>query len=61
MVVPHAVPSGANSGANASPAYLADTAVQLRRLEAIVDAGTMLELDWRGLTRLVVSIRGYKI
>ena len=35
---------------------LADAAVQLRRLEAIV--GAMLELDWRGLTRLVGSIRG---
>ena len=34
---------------------LADAAVQLRRLEAIV--GAMLELDWRGLTRLVCSIR----
>ncbi len=37
---------------------LADAAVQLCRLEAIVDTGAMLELDWRGLTRLVVSIRG---
>ncbi len=37
---------------------LADAAVQLRRLEAIDDTGAMLELDWRGLTRLVGSIRG---
>ncbi len=37
---------------------LAEAAVQLRRLEAIVGAGAMPELDWRGLTRLVVSIRG---
>ncbi len=36
---------------------LADAAVQLRRLEAIAGAGAMLELDWRGLTRLVGSIR----
>ena len=37
---------------------LADAAVQLRRLEAIVDAGAMLSIDWRGLRRLVGSIRG---
>ncbi len=36
---------------------LADAAVQLRRLEAIVDTGAMISIDWRGLTRLVVSIR----
>ncbi len=36
---------------------LADAAVQLLRLEAIVGTGAKLELDWRGLTRLVVSIR----
>ena len=36
---------------------LADAVVQLRRLEAMVGAGAMLELDWRRLTRLVVSIR----
>ncbi len=36
---------------------LADAAVQLRRLEAIVGAGAMLSIDWRGLTRLVGSIR----
>ncbi len=35
---------------------LADAAVQLRRLEAIVDTVAMLELDTRGLTRLVCSI-----
>ncbi len=32
-------------------------AVQLRRLEAIVGAGAMVSIDWRGLTRLVGSIR----
>ncbi len=37
---------------------LADAAVQLRRLEAIVANGVMLSLDWHGLTRLVGSIRG---
>ncbi len=35
---------------------MADAAFQLRRLEAIVGAGAMLELDWLALTRLVVSI-----
>ncbi len=37
---------------------LSDAAVQLRYLEAIVDTGAMLELDWRRLTRLVGSIQG---
>ena len=37
---------------------LADAAVQLRRLEAIIDTGGMLSIDWCGLTRLVSSIRG---
>ena len=37
---------------------LADAAVQLRCLEAIVGTGAMLELDWRGLTRLAGSIQG---
>ncbi len=36
---------------------LADAAVQLRRLEAIVDTGAMLSIDWHGLTRLVGSNR----
>ncbi len=36
---------------------LADAAVQLRRLEAIVGTGAMVSMDWRGLTRLVRSIR----
>lgn len=40
-----------------SPANLADAAVQLRRLEAIVDAGATLSIDWRGLGRLVGSVR----
>ncbi len=36
---------------------LSDAAVQLRRLETIVDTGAMVSIDWRRLTRLVGSIR----
>ena len=36
---------------------LADAAVQLRRLEAIVADRLMLSMDWPGLRRLVGSIR----